>query len=112
MRRPTTTCTATTRSPAARCLRSERQAAIGDWAAGLGLGLGEGMPLAASSIPRPSSPGLPSGEFCRERKAPLAMFLRLHPLVYASALGLAALQCKSSDTAASKSPDNRGSDNR
>jgi len=40
------------------------------------------------------------------------MFLRLHPLVYASALGLAALQCKSSDTAASKSPDNLRSDSR
>jgi putative membrane protein len=33
------------------------------------------------------------------------MFSRLHPLVYVSALALAALQCKSSDTAASKSPD-------
>jgi len=34
------------------------------------------------------------------------MFSRLHPIVYVSALALAALQCKSSDTAASKSPDN------
>jgi len=33
------------------------------------------------------------------------MSLRPHPLVYASALALAALQCKSSDTAASKSPE-------
>jgi len=34
------------------------------------------------------------------------MFLRPHPLVYVSALALAALQCKSSDTAASKTPEN------
>jgi putative membrane protein len=39
------------------------------------------------------------------------MFSRLHPLVYVSALALAALQCKSSDTAASKSPDDVQPDN-
>jgi putative membrane protein len=33
------------------------------------------------------------------------MFSRLHPLVYVSALALSAVQCKSSDTAVSQSPD-------